>query len=398
MKYLFSTTLLLLSFKLFSQNEIEYYNKGNAQVQYQNYAEAIQLLTNAIGLKPDFADAYTLRGDCYYNLKDFQKAIRDYEKDNTLKKNRSSYNLACVYALTGKKTEAFTTLEANLGSEYKMRMSHVLEDSDLESLRGDARWEPLTKKKWYTPYEDLLNDADVKIAANDLGNALTLLTKAIETEPANARAYAARALVNFRTDNMSGALEDMDQAIKIDPSKSAYFGNRGFIHNKLQEGKEALADYEKAVSLDPTNLVYYDLGIARYMNGDKPGALESLRKHISYYTMDEMGYYFGGIIASETDLYNEAIRYYNKGIEINPAMSQFYMKRGDVYFIMKQYQDAVNDYSKCIELDPSNGGAYYIRGNAKGSLMDKEGACKDWKQAVALGFEDSNGYVRDLCK
>jgi tetratricopeptide (TPR) repeat protein len=196
---------------------------------------------------------------------------------------------------------------------------------------------------------------------------------------------------------VSGALEDLDQAIRHDPTKSVYFGNRGYVNNKLRNTKEALADYEKAITLDPSNLVYYDLGIARYMNGDKNGALDALRKHISYFDQDQMGYYFGGIIASESDLFNEALRYFNKGIALNSEVSEFYMKRGDVYFIMKQYQDAVNDYSKCIELDPANGAAYYVRGNAKGSLLDKAGACSDWKKAESLGFEDNNGYIRDLC-
>jgi tetratricopeptide (TPR) repeat protein len=397
MRSLFLTAHLFSCFFLFGQTEIEYYNKANAQVQYQNYSEAISLLTSALGLKPDYADAYALRGDCYYYTKAYDKAISDYEKDLTLKKNRSAYNLACSYALSGKKDAAFKALEANLGSEYKLRMSHVTQDADLESLKADPRWESLIKKKWYTPYEDLINEADVKVVNNDPGTALTLLTNAIELEPTNPKGYARRALVNLRSENISGALEDLDMAIKYDPQRSEYYGNRGYVNNQLRNSKEALADYEKAIKLDPSNLVYYDLGIARYMNGDKAGALDAIRKHIDYFGRDELGYYFGGIIASETELFNEAIRYFNKGISINEKMPEFYMKRGDVYFIMKQYQDAVTDYSKVIELDGSNGGAYYIRGNAKASLMDKSGACEDWKKAESLGFEDSNGYIRDLC-
>jgi tetratricopeptide (TPR) repeat protein len=84
-------------------------------------------------------------------------------------------------------------------------------------------------------------------------------------------------------------------------------------------------------------------------------------------------------------------------MEINNTVPQFYMKRADVYFLMKQYENAVADYTTAITLDPAYAEAYYIRGNAKGSMLNKAGACEDWKKAVELGFEDSNGYIRDLC-
>jgi tetratricopeptide (TPR) repeat protein len=385
-----------VSVSVFAQTEIELYNRASAQFQYQNYDEAIALLTKAILAKANFADAIALRGDCYYYLKDYPSAIENYEKDVLLKKNRSSYSLACTYALAGRKDDAFRALEMNLGSEFKVRMSHIVQDADLESLRNDSRWDGLTKKHWYTTAEATLHEADLKVAANDLSGALQSATKAISLDPKNAKAYGNRALLHLRSGDLNKCLSDLNEAIRLDPA-SVYYGNRGYTHNKLGNKENALADYEKAVQLDPTNLVYYDLGIARYSNGNRQAALEALKRHVSYFTMDEMGLYFAGIIASEVEQFNEALNYLNRAIEINNAVPEFYQRRGDAYFLLKQYEGALQDYNKLIELDPSNAYAFYLRGNAKGSLIDKDGACEDWRKAQQMGYEDPNGYIKSLC-
>ena len=167
MKNIVFVILALVVFNTSAQNAAEYYNKGNAQFQYQNYEEAIRLLTRAIAIKPDYADAYIMRGDANYFLKQFDKAILDYMEDDKYKKGRSGYNMACAYAQLGKKDEAFKALESHLASEHKLRWNIVTSDPDLELLRSDARWETLAKKSWYTPFETAVNNGDAKMSAND---------------------------------------------------------------------------------------------------------------------------------------------------------------------------------------------------------------------------------------
>jgi tetratricopeptide (TPR) repeat protein len=398
MKRAITIILFFCSFNLFSQQGVfDYYNRANVQLQYKNYNDAITLLDQALIFKRNYAEAFAMKGDCYYYLKDYPNAIENYKKAGKIKENLGSYNLACTYALSGLANEAFKTLEANLGSEYKLRMTHVAQDGDLQSLHADPRWEPLTKKQWYSPYEALLNDAEVSLNGDDLNAAIELLSKAIQMDPKKATAYGTRAICHLRNSDFQKSLEDLNEAITLDP-KSMYYGNRAYANNKLGNIPAALADYEKSVQLDPTNLVYYDLAIARYQNGKKQSALTAMQKHISYYPKDEMGLYFGGIITSELEVFDESLSYFNKALEVNNTIPDIYLKRGDVFFLTKKFKEAVTDYSKVIELDPKNGGAYYVRGNAKGSLYDKKGACEDWRKAEELGFKDANGYIRDLCK
>lgn len=48
--------------------------------KYTNPKKAIEYLTNAITLKPDYADAYYSRGFAYYDLGQYKTAINDYDK------------------------------------------------------------------------------------------------------------------------------------------------------------------------------------------------------------------------------------------------------------------------------------------------------------------------------
>ena len=57
-----------------------YFNRGTAQLELDNYAEAVKDLTQAISLEPKAADAYFNRGMALRLGKKNSEAIEDYSK------------------------------------------------------------------------------------------------------------------------------------------------------------------------------------------------------------------------------------------------------------------------------------------------------------------------------
>ena len=56
----------------------------------------------------------------------------------------TAYNLACTYALQGRREEALSYLEQSIQSGLIVREGlHVSDDEDLKSLHGDPRFEAL---------------------------------------------------------------------------------------------------------------------------------------------------------------------------------------------------------------------------------------------------------------
>ena len=63
-----------------------YSNRATLYVGFEKYQQAIEDYTSAIKLKPDFFEAYRMRGNIYDKLGNHQQALADYAKHDELVK------------------------------------------------------------------------------------------------------------------------------------------------------------------------------------------------------------------------------------------------------------------------------------------------------------------------
>ena len=68
-----------------------YNNRGNAYRDMKDYIKAMQDYNRAISLAPELAQTYNNRGNIYYDQRNYQMAIRDYNKAISL---NAAYDLA----------------------------------------------------------------------------------------------------------------------------------------------------------------------------------------------------------------------------------------------------------------------------------------------------------------
>jgi tetratricopeptide (TPR) repeat protein len=66
--------------KIDSNDAAAYNNRGIAYRRLKQYERAIHDYNKAIELNPEFAGAYYNRGLAYYDLKQYEKEQEDYEK------------------------------------------------------------------------------------------------------------------------------------------------------------------------------------------------------------------------------------------------------------------------------------------------------------------------------
>jgi antitoxin component YwqK of YwqJK toxin-antitoxin module len=92
----------------------------------------------------------------------------------------------------------------------------------------------------------------------------------------------------------------------------------------------------------------------------------------------------------------EAIKLYDKAIEVNPTIAQVYFNRGACKGNNFDFEGAIADYDKALELNPEYMEAYGNRGNAKINMFTSTGtlnptpeqtasACEDFHKAIELG-------------
>ena len=86
----------------------------------------------------------------------------------------------------------------------------------------------------------------------------------------------------------------------------------------------------------------------------------------------------------EKDKYEEAIKYLDKAIEINPKFEQAYLDRAIDKSIIGDYEGAIIDLDKLIELRPDGIEPYVWRAEYKRMLDRYEAAIKDTEIALKL--------------
>ncbi|NJR68084.1 MAG: tetratricopeptide repeat protein [Synechococcales cyanobacterium CRU_2_2] len=121
-----------------------WYNRGVSLANLGRTEEAIASYDQALGIKPDKHEAWTNRGVALGNLGRHEEAIASYDQALGIKPDDSSalYNKACAYALSSQPDLALTHLHQAIQLNPENR-TLAQTDSDFDSLRGNEQFQTL---------------------------------------------------------------------------------------------------------------------------------------------------------------------------------------------------------------------------------------------------------------
>ena len=88
-----------------------------------------------------------------------------------------------------------------------------------------------------------------------------------------------------------------------------------------------------------------------------------------------------------------AIVDYNKAIEMNSTIAEYFLNRGVSYRKLKKYDNSLQDVNKAIELDDKYAKAYYNRGLLMASQMKFDEAVKDYNKSIELDGTNLEEHV-----
>ena len=205
--------------------------------------KAIEYLSKAIKLQPDSNDsnfAYYNRGVVYTNLKQYQRAIEDYNAAIRLMPNDyESYN--------------------NRGGAYSNlgQYQRAIEDYD-EAIRLKSDFAAAYNNRG-TAYGNL---GKKQLAIEDYSSAIRL-------EPAQAASYFNRGNAYLKLGQKQRAIEDYNEFIRLKPDYAQAYYNRGNAYSDLGHKKRAIEDYNEVIRLKPDDANVYGIrGIAYFMVGN----------------------------------------------------------------------------------------------------------------------------------
>jgi tetratricopeptide (TPR) repeat protein/serine/threonine protein kinase len=312
-------------------NVANLFNQARSEADAEQNDKAVTDYTEAIRLKPDYAEAYNGRGQTYFKLKQFDKAISDYGDAIRIKAD-----FAEAYSNRG---FAYTRL-----GQFEKALADCNEAIRIKPDFAEAYKNRANPHNSLQQYEDAINDCN----------------EAIRLKPDYAEAYANRATGYNGLKQYDKAIADCDEALRLKPELFQAHVIRGTTYNFQGQFDKAVGDFTEAIRLQP------DLADAYFFRG------------YSYINLKQ----YDASIADST----EAIR-------LNPSFANAYNNRAYAHYNLKQYDACLADATQAIRLDPKLSLAYSNRGDAYVGLKQYKAAVDDFTEAINLNPNLTNAYI-----
>ncbi|NQE05854.1 Photosystem I assembly protein Ycf3 [ANME-1 cluster archaeon GoMg1] len=370
---------------------VTYNNQGFAYHELKQYERAIEDFNKAIELNPNLAVAYNNRGFAYHELKQYERAIEDHNKAIELNPNLSmAYNnRGIVYGELEQHERAIE--DYNKAIEVNPKYVEAYNNRGIayrELKQYERAIEDYNKAIEVNPkYAMVYNNRGVAYGGlKQYEKAIEDFSKVIELNPKYAGAYYNRGVAYGKIKQYESAIEDYNKAIDLNPKDADAYNNRGNAYGKIKEHESAIEDYNKAIELNPKDAgAYNNRGLAYGGLKQYEKAIEDFSKAIELNPKDAEAYNNRGVAYREIKQHEKAIEDYNKAIERNPKYAEAYNNRGNAYREIKQHEKAIEDYSNAIELNPKYADAYANRGITQLQTNEElEKAIEDFKHARDL--------------
>lgn len=168
--------------------------------------------------------------------------------------------------------------------------------------------------------------------------------------------------------------------------------------NSLNRYEEAIPWFAIASSLKPDEaLYYYNTGLCYFYLKNGPNAIKFFNKTIEINKNAHEAFYMRAYAKELTADFEGALADYTETVRLDPNNDKAYNNMAFVLNELGLYEKAVEACDNAIKIKPGKSGAYVNRGIANYKLGKHENACNDWKQAAELGY-DVERFLNEFCK
>lgn len=297
--------------KLLQEPDAYTYNKiGLSYADLASIDSAIVYYTKAIRVSDKEPYFFRNRGDAYYQAKQYQNAIYDYEYFNTKYPDSSKeyFNLALCHAYLKNFDKAADLFKQSIANE-KTTTNLYLRYYNLGWIM-DQQDKPKEALYWYSI--------------------------AVKTNPQYLNALNNLAYSYDKLSNSDSAIYWYKRTLNVDPTYTRSIYNLASIYNDLYKYDSSLHYYKMLLPLVPADAsIPYKTGLLYYFKARNDSA-------------------------TGKNFYDSAIVYCEKAVQLNPSKADYWSKAGDAYLDIPKpthkdtlyyYQKAAECYQQAIKLD-----------------------------------------------
>lgn len=302
--------------EVFDPIEKDFWNKNGLNMQEKYFEEEYNKMNN---IKKNIDNG------------EYEKAIKELENNinNNIFKDLSIFMRAKCFSKIGKIDESIADYNKCVSNRYRLIESYNLLGIELgkKQMHEEAKNIYLEAIKLDPSYAEFYYNIGIEYQALlQYDEAILNYNKAIEIKKCSCYYYNLGTVYYYKK-NYEKTLENYDKAIELESRNSKYLYERAFLYEMLKKPEEAEKDILDCLE----------------NRKDEP--------HIAF--IKERLYQIG-CLYQNLQMWEDAIRVFSKGCEIDLSNMYFYQARGNCYREIKNYENAQSDYEKCLKIDSSN--------------------------------------------
>ncbi|MCY4546631.1 MAG: tetratricopeptide repeat protein [Gemmatimonadetes bacterium] len=346
------------------------------------YDRALEAYKEALVFAPEDTELLTGAGNVYFRLGRLDEAEASYQR--TLARDSTHtvarYNVALIYARTGRYEEALELFEDNPAVDRQLE--GALEGStviavDRSKTRSITAYRAMLERMGGTPppvarqgrrasrplpYIHVMGVTYYEQGA--YFEAMQAFEKALEEDPGLADAHLYIGNIHARQNRHAAAIDAYEKAVDADAEFAEAYNNLGSMYANLDRTEDAMAAYRKALSLNDR---FYDA-----------------RTNL-------------GLLYAEAGRLDDAVDEYMKVIRADVGIAEVHNNLGMVYLRQGRNDDAREQFEKAIALHAGFAEAYNNLALTYSRNIVLDDVIETWRELAAgwAGHNRTTGTVYD---
>ena len=381
-----------------------HYSLGGVYQQQGEYEDALQEMETCLRLNPQFYPAYYKQGEIHLRQDRFDEAFESFQMVLGINPNwvYGHYGLGTVYLERGELNAARAALERAIRRSDKFapayfKLGQVLAsekrfEEALKTYADAAKYQAYTAEVMY----------DLGMIFEQKGKpdgAIDLYRRAIAIDSDYAKVHVRLGDIYYINSQYDSAIEHYKRAFDADPTIKDYFINQLAPYHAGQMGIDAAKSLlDRAVALDPADpRGYFYYARVEVDAGNLSEAIRYYEKTVELIEADTTqlkaelpaGDFLDAYVSLGNLYYqhgngNKAATVYRRTIELAPERKQHFFDQGKAAYDAGQFAQAIEPLNKFLLIYPEHVEAAYILGRSYEAREDLDNALQRYGQAIQL--------------
>lgn len=227
-------------------------------------------------------------------------------------------------------------------------------------------------------------------------------TRTLRANEQMCNARVAIGLLDLEGGNAGQARQAFERSVRDDPQCTSGYTNLAIMQREQggAQEEEALRNLRRALAIESDYLpAFNQMALLYYQRGKREGGAASLDLAeivCRQAQLIDRGYApiynTWGLVKIQKGDVIEALRYFERTIELDPQMFEAQMNFAQITLSFRGYEDARRAFAKAVELQPNNYEAHLGLGAALRGLEQFEPAKTEYERAVAIDANRPEAY------